>query len=127
MVRDHHTFLVSGVWSPERSSLVTSGTSADLEFNNRNGAEPRRTHFRVKRSIQSSKPSRHSHRARRQSTRIRVDNPVTTDEWNSLVKYNVVDIFENKPKNVYPLLAQMYDSDHTPTLNLTPLFASDNN
>ena len=43
---------------------------------------------------------------------------VTSEEWKDMVLH-ITRIFKNKPKLMYPLLAQIYDSDHTVELNLT--------
>lgn len=47
---------------------------------------------------------------------------VTDIEWTKMVK-NIVRIFKNKNNVMYPLLAQIYDSDHTtnPNLNITQI------
>jgi len=43
---------------------------------------------------------------------------VTSEEWKVMVLH-ITKIFKDKPKLMYPLLAQIYDSDHTNQLNLT--------
>ena len=50
--------------------------------------------------------------------KLRTNEPVTTREWKAMV-HHLVNIFKGKPKKLFPILAQIYDSDHTSCPNLT--------
>ncbi|KAL5246137.1 hypothetical protein ACI65C_013545 [Semiaphis heraclei] len=46
---------------------------------------------------------------------------VNRNEWKRMVKH-LINIFRGKPKHLFPILAQVYDSDNTTNPNLTATF-----
>ncbi|CAH1720140.1 unnamed protein product [Aphis gossypii] len=49
---------------------------------------------------------------------LKENRAVTPKEWKDMV-HHLVRIFKDKPKTLYPVLAQIYDSDHSTETNLT--------
>ncbi|CAI6357937.1 unnamed protein product [Macrosiphum euphorbiae] len=49
---------------------------------------------------------------------LQENRPITDDEWKQLVRH-FQHIFKDKPSSLYPVLAQIYDSDHSLSPNLT--------
>lgn len=49
--------------------------------------------------------------------KLNTKTPVTEEEWKAMVRH-LVKIFAKKPKTLFPILAQIHDSDHTNRPNL---------
>ncbi|KAF0685246.1 Uncharacterized protein FWK35_00036176, partial [Aphis craccivora] len=51
---------------------------------------------------------------------LKENRVVTPDEWKDMV-HHLVKIFKNEPQTLYPVLAQIYDSDTSTNTNLTKM------